>query len=157
MSIKKVKQVKESKWFKLWDLTVYGVLAVLILALFAAFVFTKDKSPLISVKISYDNVTVFTYDFDSDSYAVLDGDHIEIVANTASSLKLKFYGEDKGHFNSITIDKGDCTVNVTDANCSASRDCVYSPEIKDKSSLPIICVIHKMVIESDFVSGTQIN
>ena len=36
MSLKKVNQVKKDRFFKIWDILIYGIVAVVIVALFLA-------------------------------------------------------------------------------------------------------------------------
>ena len=51
MSLKKIEQVKKDKGFKLFDLIIYGVVAVLVAVLFIVVFTTRDASPLTGVRI----------------------------------------------------------------------------------------------------------
>lgn len=158
MSLKKVKQVRADKGFKIWDLIIYAALIVLVVALFIAFVFTRPSSPLTSVTITYgfseEQRTVFSYNFVTDSFSLLDGAHITINSEDGQSLTLTFTGEE-GEYNTVYIDKTNHSVSVTSANCPA-LDCVHTAAITNDSSLPIICSTHRMIITSGYVSGTEI-
>ena len=44
MSLKKVEQVKADKGFKIWDLIIYGVIAVTVAVLFIVIFATKDEA-----------------------------------------------------------------------------------------------------------------
>ncbi|MDE7379599.1 MAG: hypothetical protein K2N14_00980, partial [Clostridia bacterium] len=77
MSLKKIDQIKESKWFRVWDLIVYGIIAVLVVALFLTIFLTRDSSPVSGIKITHGGVTVFEYDYETDKYSKLDAEYIE--------------------------------------------------------------------------------
>ncbi len=160
MSLKRVEQVKKDKGFRLWDLIIYGLLAVLIVVLFCVFVFPKDKSRIDTISIvrgfANEAETVFSYSFLTDTYEVVNEQAITVEEDTATQLKVVFHGSHEGDYNVIVIDKQNYTVDVTEANCPA-LDCVHSPVIKDNSSLPIICSTHEMIVQTDYVSGSEIN
>ena len=159
MSLKKVQQVRSDKGFKIWDIVVYIALAALIIALFIAFVFTRDSSPITSIEITYgfgENAqTVCAYNFITDTLAVSSAEHITVNYQTDDGIELCFFGSDSGEYNIIYIDKTNVSVCVTKANCPA-QDCVYTAAITNKSSLPIICSTHQMVITTGYVSGSVI-
>ena len=160
MSLKRVEQVKKDKGFRLWDLLIYGLLAVLIVVLFCVFVFPRSKSRIDTISIvrgfANEAETVFSYSFLTDTYEVINEQAITVDENTQTTLKLTFHGKHEGDYNIIVIDKENCTVDVTEANCPA-LDCVHSPALKDNSSLPIICSTHEMIVQTDYVSSSEIN
>lgn len=146
MAIKKIEQIKEGKWFRVWDLVAYGVIVVIIAALFLALFLSRDTSPADGIKISYNGTAVFTYDYASGKPEVLSESNIEIISDTDEKLTLIFYtAERKGH-NTVVIDKVKKSVKVTEADCSTHMDCVYMPALTDKSSI-ISCTPHFMLIE----------
>ncbi len=51
MSLKKVKEVKKDKGFKLFDLIIYGVIAVFVAVLFTVIFTTQNKTPIAGVRI----------------------------------------------------------------------------------------------------------
>lgn len=146
MAIKKIEQIKKSKWFRVWDLIVYGVLAVVIAALFLIVFLTKDGSAPNGFKISCDGRVVFTYSFTDDGYEILSVVNIVVEEESAERLLLTFYTDDGKGYNEIEVDKAERTVKVTDANCSTHKDCAYTPAIKDGSSA-IVCPPHGMLIQ----------
>lgn len=147
MSLKKIGQVKEGKYFRLGDLVVYGVVALIIAALFLAVFLTKDDSPADGFTVRYADKTVFTYYYDTGRYESDNSyGNIEINEEDGDSLTLTFYTPDKSGYNVIYVDKNGRTVTVTEANCSVHKDCVYTPAIKDNSSI-ISCPPHNMYIE----------
>ncbi|MGN0806518.1 MAG: hypothetical protein ACI4MC_05715, partial [Candidatus Coproplasma sp.] len=66
MSFKKIKQVKNNKWFRVWDLLVYGVILAFVAVLFIVFAVNRDTSPLEGVSLSYRGVQIYTYEFKED-------------------------------------------------------------------------------------------
>ena len=151
MSLKKVKQVRGDRGFRIWDLAVYAALAVIIIALFIAFVFTADSSPITSVSIvsgfGSEQHTICTYNFQTDALNILDNSAISVSHSKSDGIELTFRGSGD-EYNVIYIDKANHSVSVTSANCPA-QDCVHSPHITANSSLPIVCATHELVIRSD--------
>jgi hypothetical protein len=151
MSLKKIEQVKLDKGFKIFDIVVYILLALTIVALFIAFVFTKDASQVTSFKISFvkngDRVTVFTYDYDLDSYQISDEENIQIVSDEGGQIKLYFY-VDSSHdkYNYIIIDKSSHSVWVEDGNCH-NLNCKELGKLTTNNQV-ITCTPHNyMIIE----------
>lgn len=147
MSEKKLREVREDRGFKLCDLFVYGAIAVLIAALFLAAFLTTDQSPANGITVSYRNQRVFAYDFDAQTYRIDDGAHIAVLSDADGILTLGFYGASKDDYNTVVIDKVARTVQVTQANCSARKDCVHMAAITDRGGV-IICTPHRMKIQT---------
>ncbi len=147
MSLKKIGQVKEGKYFRIWDLVIYGVIALIIAALFLAVFLTKDNSSAEGFAVKYAGKTVFTYYYSSNKYEVNSAyGNITVEEENGEKLLLTFRTDDKNGYNKIEIDKINKSVKVTDANCSMHKDCVYTPALKDNSSI-ISCPPHNMLIE----------
>ena len=147
MSLKHVMQVKADRGFRICDIIVYAVVIVLIVALFIALVFTRDSSPISSVSV--------TYGYGDEQRTLCVYDHSAIsVKEREGGLELTFSGDD-GDYNVIFIDRHKKRVSVTSANCP-SQDCVFTPAITDNSSLPIICSNHRLIVQTDYVSGSEI-
>lgn len=145
MAIKKIEQIKKGKWFRIWDLVAYGVIVAVTVALFLGIFLSRDKSPASGIKISYNGVPVFTYDYSSDKYEI-SAENVEIVSDDSQKLTFVFYTQGKRGYNRIVIDKEEKSVKVVDADCSTHKDCVYTPALKDNSSI-ISCPPHSMLIE----------
>ncbi|MGN0813332.1 MAG: NusG domain II-containing protein [Candidatus Coproplasma sp.] len=148
MSYKKIEQIKKTKYFKFWDFLVYGIILLVIAALFLVVFLTGDKTSANGFIIRQANKVVFTYYFDTDKYeySMTDG-RIVIDSEDESSLNLTVYTQDKSGYNKVKVDKINNSVKVEDANCSLLRkDCVYTPALKDNSSY-ISCLPHEMYIE----------
>lgn len=146
MSLKKIQQIKADKGFKIWDLLVYGVIVLLVAALLLSFFLTADRSPAEGIRITYRGETVFEYVYGDDTYRILSEDNIEILSDTADKLTLDFYTDGKEGYNRVVIDKANKTAKVTEADCSARKDCVYMPAVADHSTF-IVCMRHSMKIE----------
>lgn len=146
MSLKKIGQVKNSKWFRIWDLIIYGVIIAVTVALFLALHFTKDRSQADGIRILYKNKSVFEYYYSNDNYKIIEEDNIVIEDESATKLTLTFYTDGKSGHNTVVIDKTEKSVKVTDADCSLRKDCVYTPEIRDNSGF-ISCSPHMMTIQ----------
>ena len=148
MSYKKIEQVKKTKYFKLWDILVYGIILLLIAALFLVTFLIGDKTSANGFIIRQADKVVFTYYFDTDKYeySLTDG-IISIDSENESTLSLTVHTQDKSGYNKIIVDKINNSVKVEDANCSLLRkDCVYTPALTDNSSV-ISCLPHEMYIQ----------
>ncbi|MGN0808322.1 MAG: NusG domain II-containing protein [Candidatus Coproplasma sp.] len=148
MSFKKIEQVRKTKYFKPWDILLYGIIALVIAALFLTVFLSSDKTSANGFTIRQADKIVFTYYFDSDryEYSLTDG-IITVDSEDESSLNLTVYAQDKSGFNKIRVDKANRSVAVVDADCSLFRkDCVHTPALTDGSSI-ISCLPHNMYIE----------
>jgi len=143
MSLKKIEQVKTDKGFKIWDILIYALIAITVVALFISVFATRDKSPLKGIRVVVVNDTVFEYDFESGEQNVLDSSRVEIAEETSDSLKI-IIKPNKDEYNTVLINKSG-SVKITEANCRR-RDCVYTSEIKDNSGV-IFCLSHAVKIE----------
>ena len=141
MSLKKIEQVKADKGFKIFDVVVYGLIAVLVVALFIAVFVTRDDSPLSGIRVYSKGVAVFEYNFEKDEYKQLSDDVKTEVTDKDGVLTVKITA-DVG-YNVLEIKKSG-SVKVTAADCR-SLDCIYSPAIKDNSGI-IYCSPHGLRI-----------
>ena len=146
MSLKKIEQVKIGKWFKIWDLLVYGLLVVVIIALILVFAFAGKGGELDGVSISYKGERLATYSFDENKLDILNAEYIELNEEGEDSIFLTFYTQGKKGYNKIEINKKEKSVKVTASNCSTHKDCVYSSPVKGTRSVPILCTPHALSI-----------
>ena len=146
MSLKKIEQVKNSKWFKPWDILVYGLLAAAIVALILVFALSGKDGELDGITISYKGEKIFNYYFSQGTYEVLSADNIEVTKENDGLLELIFHTDGGGGFNNITIDKKEKSVKVTASNCSTHKDCVYTQALSSNRSVPILCTPHALSI-----------
>ncbi len=146
MSLKKVRQVKQGKWFRVWDLIIYGAVIALLIALFLAVFLTRDKTPANGVRLYYKGEAVCEYDYKTDKLNIIKADNIQVEENGEELLHFTFYTDGKSGFNKVEINKKEKSVTVIDADCSLRKDCVYSPAITNNSSY-ISCPPHNFTIE----------
>lgn len=143
MSRQKLEAVKSAKWFKGWDVFIYALIAALLLALFLAFVFLPEREALAGVEIMIKNEHVFFCDFEEGNFEVLDAERVR-VEEADGLLVVTVTAE--GGYNVVGIDMTARRAEMTDADCSWSRDCVHMPAIEDTASAPISCVPHGVVV-----------
>lgn len=153
MSLKKVEQVKKDRFFRVWDILVYGLVAAVIAALFIAWFVTRDTSALTAVNGYYGGNQVFSYDFVADELIIISPENVrEVPSESADELTLIFITDggdfDGPHgYNTIVFDKSARTVRVTESDCSGTwvPDCVVTGTVSDNSK-PIICLPHRLEI-----------
>ena len=145
MSLKKVEIVKTEKGFKLPDLMVYGVILLLVAALFIAIFATRNKDPFQGVQVYVNNTAVMSYNFNTGDLDIIvkDGsvEKLERENSDVHAVKVHTGGE---AYNIIEINQSARSVRVIEADCS-SHDCVYTPAIKDNNGI-IFCSPHRLRI-----------
>lgn len=144
MSRKTVDKVKKDKPFHLLDLAVYGSIALAVIALFMAFVFFIPRDDIGKIFIDLDGKRIAEYDFNENELTVTDEEAKIETVETDGKITLTVRIDDKG-YNVIEILTDEHSVSVTDANCSAHKDCVYSPAITSSKGI-IVCVPHNLKI-----------
>lgn len=149
MSLKKVGQVKKDRFFRLRDLIVYGAIAAVVAVLFLTVFLTRDRSGLEAVEAYYRNTLAFSYDFVADEYEVYLPQNIAVEAGE-SQITVTFCTDggslsEPCDYNIICINKISRSVSVTESDCSARRDCVYTSAITNNSGA-IICTPHALRI-----------
>lgn len=141
MALKKIEQVKRDKGFRIFDLVIYGVVLLLVAALFITIFTTRNTDPLTGVKVTYRGQLVFEYEF-SVGVTTLSED-IEMVEDD-NGITLTIRSKDE--YNVIYIDKRKKTAKMQDANCGRYKQCVnYYRELKNNSG-SIICLPHNVTI-----------
>ena len=160
MSLKKVEQVKKDRFFKIWDVLIYAVVALVIAALFLTVFLTRDTSALTGVEGYYNNSLAFSYDFEKQSLNIVLTANVRETEGEEGTVTLIFC-EDGGSFdemrgyNIIVIDRSARTVKVTQTDCSNREDCVHTPAIQDSSG-SIVCTPHRLrIIASDYASDGE--
>lgn len=143
MSREKLNQIRNSKWFQGGDLLIYALLFALLLALFLAFVILPEREKLDGVDILVENKCVFSCDFRRDTFEIYDADRVKVEEDGA--VLLVTITTERG-YNTVSIDRSARQADMTDADCSWSRDCVYMPPIRDTASAPISCIPHGVVV-----------
>lgn len=149
MSLKKVRQVRKDRFFKIWDILIYGLIAAVVAALFIAAALTADNSALQSVEVRYNNALAFFYDFSADEYEISLPQNIAVEENE-DGLTVTFCTDggslaEPRDYNIIFIDKSARTVSVTESDCSNRKDCVHTRAITNSSGV-IACTPHRLEI-----------
>ncbi len=133
------------KLFKPIDLLVYALLIIGVFSLFLFFVILPASSSSDGFTVTINGKTIFNYHYGSYTVDLVDykmADHI--VYDKQKSTITIYLDDNKQDFNLIEIDEANKTAKVIDANCSLSKDCVYTPSIKNGSA--IVCAPHKLKI-----------
>ena len=138
----KIDNIKNIKPFRIADVIVYIVLAVLIVALLLAFCLPRQDSSLRGVQVTLKGEVVAEYYFEGDSLVTAstvdsrrDGDKYYLTVNSQS-----------GGYNVVFIDLTKHTAWVQEADCSSSAECTRMKAIT-KAGDSIICVPHALVVQ----------
>ena len=138
----KIDKINNIKPFRLADVIVYIVLAVLIVALLLAFCLSRQDSGLRGVEVTIKGEVVAEYYFEDDSLitaSVVDsrreGDKYYLTVNSQS-----------GGYNLVVIDLTERKAWVQEADCSSSAECTQMKTIT-KAGDSIICVPHALVVQ----------
>ena len=142
MKESKLNEVKRAAWFKGWDLLVYAVLLVLLAALFFAFVILPERGALTGIEILLKNERVISCDFEEGTYETF-GESVQV--QEAGNLLTVTVTTEEG-YNVVVINMQERTADMTDADCSWSRDCVHMAPISDTMSAQIACIPHGLVV-----------
>lgn len=149
MSLKKIQQVKNSKWFRVWDLLVYGIILIAVVALVIAVTVNRDTSPLEGVSLSYKGITIYTYEFEGDKSEIALGRESNVSVgekDADGSFTVKFITDNGEGYNNVFINVKERSVKITASNCSARKDCVYTARLTSNGSVPIFCNIHSLIV-----------
>lgn len=138
----KIDKINNIKPFRLADVIVYIVLAVLIVALLLAFCLPRQDSGLRGVEVTLKGEVVAEYYFEDDSL---------ITASAVDSRREgdKYYltvKSQSGGYNLVVIDLTERKAWVQEADCSSSAECTQMKGIT-KSGDSIICVPHALVVQ----------
>ena len=143
MSRQKLQQTKRAAWIKGWDILIYVFILLLLLALFLFFVIFHEREQLSGIEIFVKNERVFFCEFNEGSYTIEDASRVRVEESGA--LLLVTITTEEG-FNTVEIDTKARRADMTDADCSMSRDCVHMPAIENTASAPISCIPHGVVV-----------
>ena len=143
MSREKLQQTKRAAWFKGWDILIYALILLFLLALFLFFVIFPEREQLSGVEIFVKNERVFFCDFEEGSYTIEDVSRVRVEEN--GDLLLVTVTTEEGS-NIVSVDTKARRADMTDADCSWSRDCVHMPPIENTASAPVSCIPHGVVV-----------
>ena len=101
MSLKKVEQVKNSKFFRPWDLIIYGLIFAAAIVLILVFALTgRGKSE--GFIISYRGEKIFSYSFAEDGYEII-SPNVEVEEDGEEKLLLVFRTDGGRGYNKIEV------------------------------------------------------
>ncbi len=139
----KIAQEKENKFFKRWDIVVYAILALVIVALFLIVFIPRSKDQISAFKMEYNGIEVLEYNFDNDSVK-MNSDYITFEKES-QTINITFKeSNDSNDYNIIKVDLTTRQIICEDANCSLSKDCTHMKISKMGDT--IICIPHKLFI-----------
>ena len=139
----KIAQEKENKFFKRWDIVVYAILALVIVALFLIVFIPRSKDQISAFKMEYNGIEVLEYNFDNDSVK-MNSDYITFEKES-QTINITFKeSNDSNDYNIIKVDLTTRQITCEDANCSLSKDCTHMKISKMGDT--IICIPHKLFI-----------
>ena len=143
MSREKLQQTKRAAWFKGWDILIYTLILLLLLALFLCFVIFPGRERLSGIEIFVKNERVFFCDFEEGIYTIEDVSRVRV--EESGDLLLVTVTTKEGS-NIVSVDTKARRADMTDADCSWSRDCVHMPPIENTASAPASCIPHGVVV-----------
>ena len=143
MSREKLEQTKRAAWFKGWDILIYALILLFLLALFLFFVIFPEREQLSGIEILVKNERVFFCDFEEGSYTIEDVSRVRV--EESGDLLLVTVTTEEGS-NIVSVDTKARRADMTDADCSWSRDCVHMPPIENTASAPVSCIPHGVVV-----------
>ena len=142
--VSKIAQEKENKFFRRWDIVVYAVLALIIVALFLIIFIPRSKDQITAFKMEYNGVEVLRYNFDDDSVK-LNPEYVTFEKESPTVYKSTFKeNKDSNDYNIIKVNLTMRQITCEDANCSLSKDCTHM-KISQMGDT-IICIPHKLFI-----------
>lgn len=153
MKSKRLLTIKNSKPFLKHDVLVYAVLALFVALLFVFLLFPKNYNSN-GFLVTKNNQKVLSYNYEDDSL-IIDSAFSNLIEQKSEGDKLIikiFDSQQKQRFNTLEINKKNKTVDVIDANCSSSKECVHMTKIS--SSGFIYCAPHSLSITSGYIPPT---
>ncbi|MDD7351440.1 MAG: NusG domain II-containing protein [Clostridia bacterium] len=139
----KIDKINNIKPFRLADVIVYIVLAVLIVALLLAFCLPRQDSSLRGVEVTVNGEIVAEYYFEDDSLvtaAVVDS------RREGDKYYLTVHTDQPNGYNLVVIDVTEHKAWVQEADCSSSAECTQMKAIT-KAGDSIICIPHALVVQ----------
>lgn len=143
MGLERIKQEKENKFFKKWDIVVYSVIALIIVALFLIVFIPRKNDQISAFVIKYDNTQVCEYNFDTDTITY-NQDYIKFEKESQYIYVITFSLKGDEDYNIIKVDLTNRNITCEDSDCSHSKDCTHMRISKMGDN--IICVPHKLII-----------
>lgn len=146
MSKKIINEVRESKPFKRGDIIVYISLILVVFFLFLFFTIIPYSSDTDSgFKIYVNGIETARFYYSSLRLEIVDKESVcTFELNEKKTVLTVYFDNEKTQYNVLSIDPENQSVKVSNANCSVSKDCTFSPPVKNNGA--IVCVPHKLKI-----------
>ena len=145
MKKRKAIDLNNAPAFSAWDIPVYAITLIVVALLFLFFVILPTPNANEGFSLFVDGKKIANYKYGEYSVQILDDAfQTNVVYDKTQSTITIYLSSDKVDYNVLKIDERDKTVKVIDANCSVSKDCVYTPSLKSGSA--IVCAPHKLKI-----------
>ena len=153
-TLSNVRHAKKDKPFRMGDLAVYVVVALVIVVLFCVFVFDSDKNAvqLVTVIDEQTGETLFVYNPVRNELVQNDDNFrnwkIE-VKSSANGVTVRFSCEMDGEerFNELKITRGnDFSVKMIDSRCGYHQDCVKNFPALTKPNGAIVCSPNRLKV-----------
>ncbi len=139
--MKENEKITKRPYFKKLDVLLYFLLVVLIAGLMIGLLNSK-KPATEGFKVTYANETALIFNFSQNDYSIGVGFDIH-VSNEGDEWVFTVSLQEG--FNKIKVNVKNKTVSVIDADCSFSKDCVYSAPISNGKGV-IICAPHNLMV-----------
>lgn len=143
MKKKGIEEVKNGKYFTLWDLIPYLLIAAIAVTLLLVFLLPQ-KEDMTVFYVMHGDERVMSYDFDAGELSVEEKYKDGVVTGGDENGFFVEIRTSDG-FNRFFVDTAKRTVKMTDADCSFTEDCTYLPAIESEGD-SIICVPNKLRI-----------
>ena len=150
MKKKGIEEVKNGKYFTLWDLIPYLLIAAIAVALLLVF-HLPQKQNMTVFYVMHGDEKVMSYDFDAGELTVEEKYKDGVVTGGGENGFFVEIRTSDG-FNRFFVDTANRTVKMTEADCSFTEDCTYLPAIENEGD-SIICVPNKLRI----VAGSEVS
>lgn len=141
-----IARARKEKPFRPADIIVYGVVALIIIGLFIAFVFVRSNSNATEIIAERNGERVFVYSIANGRLTLNVGysGTVEYSEKNGGYEVTVYTDKDKKSYNTIVIEN-DGKTYISDADCSNRKDCVHMNAI-DGNGGTIICVPHGLKI-----------
>lgn len=136
--------LKARKPFEKWDVIAYVFILVLLLCLSIFFVFTPTEKSS-GFKVELDGREIFNFYYDDCSYNSFHDFDIDV--DLSNNIITIYFDNAKTDYNVLEFSSVEKSVKVTESTCSASKECVHIPAIKNSLG-SIYCTPHKLKITS---------
>ncbi len=139
-----VEKINRSSLFMRGDIVIYFLVLIIVLVLFFLPLLTTRTVNPSGFCVWIENKKAIT--FYKDQTVSVEPDFINLVESQKglNGFTVKLYTTDKKGYNVIFFDTENLTIKVIESTCSASKDCVHFPALKDKGS--IYCAPHQVKI-----------